>query len=155
MQSIIQHLRRQIWGGDTSGKFTDRIGSVSLFDIMQGCSYGWEAREDAPEVNKSTHSTNGSDTYKFKACNNSDDEDNDGNNNNNYYVDHFDPDLLIIATVKTTPAQRYYSLSDVDEDDEEEYNDADDESDDEDQVFVRIIDDDDDSHYCINMIRND
>ncbi|KAH3747663.1 hypothetical protein DPMN_182092 [Dreissena polymorpha] len=154
MQSILQHLRRQIWGGDTPGKFTDRIGSVPLFDIMQGSSYGWEARGDAPEVNTSTHSTYGSDTYRFKTSSKSDDEDNDGNNNN-IYVDQFDPDLMIIATVKTKPAQRYYSLSDVDEEDEEEYNVADDESDDEDQVFVRIIDDDDDSHYFINMIRND
>ncbi|XP_052273075.1 uncharacterized protein LOC127873301 isoform X2 [Dreissena polymorpha] len=152
MQSIIQQLRRQIWGGDTSGKFTDRIGSVPLFDIMQGFSYGWEARVDAPEVNTSTHPTNVSYTHQFKDSDKSDDGDNGGNNNNS--VDQVDPNLLTYVTVKTTPAQRYYSLSDVDEEDGEEFNDADNESDDEDQVFVRSIDDDDDSHYFINMIRH-
>ncbi|KAH3747654.1 hypothetical protein DPMN_182083 [Dreissena polymorpha] len=150
----IQLLERYSRGFDKKKRArADRTGSVPLFDIMQGFSYGWDARGDAPEENTSAHSTNGSETYRFKTSSKSYDEDNDGNNNNN--VDQFDPDLLIIVTVKTTPAQGYYSLSDVDEDDEEEYNDADDESDDEDQVFVRIIDDDDDSHYFINMIRND
>ncbi|KAH3738278.1 hypothetical protein DPMN_044910 [Dreissena polymorpha] len=125
MQSILQNLRSQIWGEDTSGKFTDRIGSVPLFDLMQGFRSSWKARGNAPEVNTSTHSTDRSNTYQFKSSNNSDDEDNGGNN----YVDHFDPHMLMKATVKATPAQRYYSPIDVDEEDGEEYNDTDDEPD--------------------------
>ena len=71
MQSILQYLRRPIWGGDASGKFTDRTGSVPLFDILQGDCYGWEARSNAPEVNSST-----------------------GNNNNNH-ADQVEPDMWI------------------------------------------------------------